>query len=176
MMGRSHVLIGLAATGAAIAGGIEPLTPAVLIAAAAGSLAPDVDTPHSIAGRLLPFVSWPLYRTIGHRTATHSVIGLGGAGVLAAGLEGVAPLFTGISFLLGYTLHVAADLITQEGVALLYPFEKRRSRMWPRVRTGSSMELVVVLPIVAALLAATVHFAPRLADVPWWRDILSLRA
>lgn len=175
MMGRSHVLIGLAATGAAIAGGAEPLTPAVLIAAAAGSLAPDVDTPYSMAGRILPFVSWPLYRSVGHRTATHSVVGLAGAAVLAAILEGVAPLFSGLSFLLGYALHIAADLITQEGVAILYPFEKRRTRLWPRVRTGSAMEFIIVLPIVGGCAVAAVHLAPRLVDVPWWKSVLAFR-
>lgn len=156
-MGRSHVLIGLAATGAAIANGLEPLTPAVLIAAAAGSLAPDVDTPYSLAGRLLPFISWPLYGIVGHRTATHSVVGLGLAGVLAAVLEDIAPLFSGISFLVGYVLHVAADLITQEGVAVLYPFKKRRTRFWPRVRTGSIMEGVALASILAVFVGMSLE-------------------
>ena len=168
------MLIGLAATGAVIAGGLEPLSPVVLIAAVIGSLAPDADTPYSIAGRVLPFVSWPLYQTVGHRTLTHSVVGLGLAGLLAALLEYISPLFSGVSFLLGYVLHIAADLITQEGVAFLYPFERRRTRVWPRVRTGSWMEMVVVVPIVAVFVAVTVHLTPHLAAVPWWRDVLAL--
>lgn len=157
MMSRSHVLIGLAATGAAITSGFEPLTPAVLIAAAAGSVAPDVDTPYSLAGRLLPFVSWPLYQTIGHRTATHSVVGLVAVGVLAAMLENIAPPFSGISFLVGYVFHVAADLITQEGVAVLYPFKKSRTRLWPRVTTGSVMEGVALVLILAVFVGLSLE-------------------
>lgn len=47
----------------------------VLLCAIVGSLAPDLDSGRSLIGKLFPFISTPLERKFGHRTATHSLIG-----------------------------------------------------------------------------------------------------
>ncbi len=52
-----------------------PTIPGV-VAAAAGSLLPDIDLPTSAIGRpFFPIASW-INRKIGHRTVTHSVLGI----------------------------------------------------------------------------------------------------
>ncbi|MBK8184414.1 MAG: metal-dependent hydrolase [Candidatus Competibacteraceae bacterium] len=43
---------------------------------AVASLGPDVDLPTSKVGRLFFWLSVPLERRFGHRTVTHSVVGL----------------------------------------------------------------------------------------------------
>lgn len=167
MMGRSHVLIGLAGVSMAVAAGIAPLSSASIIAAVVGSLAPDVDTPYSVLGRLLPFVSHPLYRTVGHRTLTHSVFGLGFWIVIAILLEPNTPPFTGLAFLFGYFLHIVADLLTAEGVVLLYPVARRRYRYWPAVKTGGAGESVALAFILLATAAGIYSLHPWLLEQPY---------
>lgn len=171
MMARSHVLIGMAGATLGAAAGVLPLTPAVLVAAVAGSLAPDLDTPYSTAGRLVPFVSAPLYRTVGHRTATHATYGIVVAVLFGAVVDLYVP-FAGISFMLGYVLHIAADLLTQEGCAIYFPASRRRVSLWPAVRTGSAWEALTVLPIVAGIATADVLLNPAIAHGGYWAGVL----
>ena len=51
-----------------------------------GSLLPDVDSPNSSLGRIVPFVSIPLERRYGHRTITHSLLALFALAALAVPL------------------------------------------------------------------------------------------
>ena len=48
-----------------------------------GSLLPDIDTPRSSIGRVLPFLSIPIERRWGHRTVTHSLSMLGLLGLVS---------------------------------------------------------------------------------------------
>jgi inner membrane protein len=85
-----------------------------------GSLLPDVDSPNSSMGRILPFVSIPLERRYGHRTITHSVLALLALGFVSS------PLLLGwtscyAALLLGYLSHLIADCATKSGVPLFYP-------------------------------------------------------
>ena len=57
------------------------LTPAVAVTALVGALLPDVDTPTSPIGRVCPPLARWLERRVGHRTLTHSLLGLGLAGL-----------------------------------------------------------------------------------------------
>ena len=61
--------------------------------AAVASLLPDIDLPPAKIGRLFWFVSVPLERRFGHRTLTHSAIGIAAVALLAAPLWWVAPLY-----------------------------------------------------------------------------------
>jgi len=65
--------------------------------AAVASLLPDIDLPPARIGRLFWFVSVPLERRFGHRTITHSAIGIAAVALLAAPLWWVAPLYLGSS-------------------------------------------------------------------------------
>jgi len=60
---------------------------------AVASLLPDVDLPPAKIGRLFWFISVPLERRFGHRTITHSALGLAAVALLAAPLWLLNPLF-----------------------------------------------------------------------------------
>ncbi|MGI8786017.1 MAG: metal-dependent hydrolase [Acidobacteriota bacterium] len=106
-----------------------------LVITAAGSLLPDIDTPTSSVGRpLFPLARW-IDRRFGHRTLTHSLVGLAG---LAAVLFAVAlivdlcgwspgvPLRRYAFFLtLGYASHILVDCLNKTGVELVWPSKWR---------------------------------------------------
>jgi inner membrane protein len=164
MMGRSHTLIGLATVTALAAANFWPLSPAVLAATAIGSLAPNIDHPQSTFGQPLFFVSYPMNATIGHRTGTHSFLALAFCtlGVLIAEAAGYANV--GYGFLVGYVAHIGADLLTIEGCALLYPWDRARYAFWPAVQTGSLGEAVILLPILGLILGIAYWLNPPFFD------------
>jgi inner membrane protein len=150
MMCRSHTLLGfLAGAGLARLGLLDLSVPTVA-GLVLGSLMPDIDTPFSTIGRALPFVSGPLYLSIGHRSATHSGYGAMAVIIAAYFVQLFAPWpwlpMPAAAFMVGYLTHIAADLLTVEGCALAYP-SKRRYCIWPAVQTGGFGELLVVLAI-----------------------------
>jgi membrane-bound metal-dependent hydrolase YbcI (DUF457 family) len=108
-------------------GHLWPLSPAVLAATAIGSLAPDIDHPQSTLGRPLFFVSYPMNATIGHRTGTHSFLALAFCTLAVLIAEAASYANIGYGFLVGYVAHIAADLLTIEGCALLYPTDREMS-------------------------------------------------
>ena len=148
-MAGSHVLLGMVAWAwAAPRLGMARFSPASLALVAAGSLLPDVDHPASWVGRRLRVVSRPLARALGHRGFTHSLsaAALCSAALASqgAGRAAIAPL------VVGYLAHLAADLLTPQGLRLAWPLQ--RTFALPLCRTGSAREAL----IVAALLAWSV--------------------
>lgn len=135
--------------------------PAVVTAAAAAAivapvgaiaaLLPDLDEPGTVLGGLLP--RWWHRLTPGHRRSTHSLLAVGLVGMLlhlALGALGVTGFALGLLTALvvvGMLSHLAADAITEHGVPLLWPW--RRHFGLPLFRTGSPMEHVVVLLVLA---------------------------
>lgn len=99
-----------------------------------GSLLPDIDHPHSLLGRYVPFISKPLYRYCGHRSLTHSLFFIF-ALVLLISLFGFELFAFGIG--VGMLSHVLLDLFWpgSSGVAFLYPFYKRRIDLMPNIHT-----------------------------------------
>ncbi len=95
-----------------------------------GSLLPDIDHPHSLLGRYIPFISKPIYRYLGHRSLTHSLIFIY-ALVLIISLIGFELFAFGIG--MGMLSHILLDLFwpNSRGVAFLYPFYKRRIDLMP---------------------------------------------
>ncbi|WP_284948027.1 metal-dependent hydrolase [Acidisoma cladoniae] len=165
MMGRSHVFIGLAATTTMIAAGLIDVSPATLVAALIGSLAPDIDTPQSTLGRLLFFVSYPFNAAIGHRTGTHSLIALVVCMCLALVIEAAGFAGAGLAFFVGYAAHIGADLLTREGCAFLYPWDRTRYVFWPAIMTGGLGEPFAALSIVALRLATAYWLDPQTFDL-----------
>ena len=130
-----------------------------------GALLPDIDHPKSILGRRCGFVSHALHRFCGHRSITHSVLGLVLVGVAAIGLGNlalalfrlqgfmisVAIIHTLVlalfSLLLGCILHLLADSLTKEGIPLLWPYQVRYGLI-PfaalRFRTGTWVEFALL--------------------------------
>lgn len=89
-------------------------------ALAVGSLLPDIDTTTSGIGRYCKPLSGKLERRLGHRTLTHSLMGLGIATLLASPLLLVAPE-AWAWLLVGMLSHSLLDTANITGVPLFWP-------------------------------------------------------
>ncbi len=181
MNATTHAVFGVAAlTGASLLLGEAPPLYAYP-AAAVAAWVPDLDNPRSRLGNglsrttspilnavvcpaswALRAVSFALFRTVGHRTLTHSLLGTALFVVL---VSPIAPLSTDLflAFVVGYASHLVADALNTKGVPLLWP-ARRRIRLLPGgVRSGGVAEFVVAL--VAAMAAGYCIYAlhPALA-------------
>lgn len=120
------------------------------LAASIFSLAPDIDHPQSLIGRVFPGLSRWLLKKYGHRTVTHSLISVP---VIAAALS-PALLFSGKFYaaaLLAYSSHIFIDLFNSSGVRLLAPFSTKEfiSFKTPELRiTVSSWKEYTLLFII----------------------------
>ena len=88
------------------------------------SLLPDIDHTRSIIGKIfLPFSRY-LNRRYGHRTITHSLMMLIGLSLFLAYIEATFLHTSTYSkiFFLAYFSHLILDMMTVQGVPLLYPF------------------------------------------------------
>jgi inner membrane protein len=177
----THAVFGVAAlAGATLVAGADPPAYAYPVAIAAAWL-PDVDNPRSTLGNglsrsknpLLNLASRPLswalrttsfvlVRTVGHRTLTHSLVG-----VLLFALP--VWLFLGdfpnlsLALVVGYASHVFADALNTRGVPLLWPLG-RPFRIVPGggVRSGGAVEVAVALAVLAFALYALLLIHPAL--------------
>ncbi len=133
-----------------------------LLCVALGALLPDLDHPrawlaqmrlarHGLLRFIRPFAfpSAVLREEFGHRGAMHSLLAAavvyGGLRALDARIAGAAQVGAALTW--GYVLHLCADLLTNRGVPLLFPFWRGRCRLpWPlAVRTGSLGEALYVV-------------------------------
>jgi len=181
MNATTHAIFGVAAlAGSFLLVGEEPPLYAYPAAVVAAWL-PDVDNPRSRLGnglsrmknpvlnRVTRPVSWALrvtsfvlFRTVGHRTLTHSLLGVALFVVLVAP---VATLSLGLfaALIVGYVSHLVADALNKPGVPLLWP-AGRSMRLLPRgVRSGGLAEITVALVVAAG--AACGIYALHLASV-----------
>jgi membrane-bound metal-dependent hydrolase YbcI (DUF457 family) len=78
----------------------------------------------------------------------------------AAGFAGA-----GLAFFVGYAAHIGADLLTHEGCAFLYPWDRTRYVFWPAVMTGGIAEPFAALSIVALLLGTAYWLGPQTFDL-----------
>jgi inner membrane protein len=174
----THAVFGVAALGgAALLAGTEPPAYAYPLAVAAAWL-PDVDNPRSTLGNGLSRmqspalnlisrpVSWALratsfalVRTVGHRTLTHSLLGVTIFILLMWVLLGGYPdLF--IALVAGYVSHVFADAMNTRGVPLLWPMG--RPFRIVGIRSGGAVELAVALGVFAFALCELYLLHPAL--------------
>jgi inner membrane protein len=123
--------------------------------AAAASLGPDADLPTSRIGRWLFFLSVPLERRFGHRTLTHSAVGIAAVALLASPLWWVEPLYFGC-VVGGYWSHLWIDMLNVRGVDLFWPAAVRvvtpGNRNW-RMEVGSKAEMVLLSALIVAAVA-----------------------
>ena len=183
MTGRTHLFAGLVGSAFLLlhTGASLTIYPAALGAAIVGSLLPDIDEPHSTAARAVPIAGavagGALKHTVGHRTATHSLL------ALAVLYFGIHMLWPGVSNLvlwsgaIGFGSHLLLDALTPEGVDLLWPLDAllhlpRFSlvRWMPRshlFKTAGFLEVLLFRPalIVAAVIAAWDIVAAQ--HIPW---------
>lgn len=157
MRATTHAAFGSAfviATGTAM--GVR-LGPAVAAFTTLGALLPDIDTPTSLVGKTCLPVFRVLERRFGHRTVTHSLLGLvlASAPVLPFGL--VSPDWP-LAFVLGYLSHLLIDCVNKSGAPLFFPSPVRAvlpRNESVRIAVGSGAE-TVLLVLLLALLAVLV--------------------
>jgi len=173
MTGKTHQIIGFASLviGAAVfmPDSLNEYTlTACILGNSIGSFTPDLDDAGNRLWDMLPagnfvgrFARKIFYR---HRTITHSILGgfLFYKGYLWLIPRMVNPAYVDthlviISIMTGYIAHLAADMLTIDGVPLLFPF-KWYFGIPPisflRIRTGSWVETFLVFPGVIIATAA----------------------
>jgi inner membrane protein len=141
-----------------------------------GSLLPDVDTPRSWLGKLFLPLSKRIERRFGHRTITHSFVGLLLVAVLALPLVPTMGIGPWVALLIGTFAHLLGDMCTKQGIQFYWPMA-----VWGvfpmkepyRLATGSRMEGAVlalsllanlaVAPVATAGTSRTLHYLNRSA-------------
>ena len=111
-----------------------------LVLAVAGALQPDVDHPKSWVGQRVWPVAAVIASVLGHRGVTHSAVALAGL-MLVLGHAGWRR-GTVAAVAVGYLSHLAADMLTPQGLRLAWPL--RRTWGVPLCRSGSLAEALVV--------------------------------
>jgi inner membrane protein len=134
-----------------------PLNAITVSIVSLGSLLPDIDTPTSALGRtIFPLARWIEGRW-GHRTITHSFVGLLGFAIICLPLLYWRPPFY-IALLIGIISHPLIDIANTTGVALVWPSEKRV--VFPyvekhptkfRIMVGSLHEMVLLGVLIVLL-------------------------
>jgi inner membrane protein len=147
MLGSTHAMIGVA-SGLALAS-VHHATPesalVLAVAAGIGGLLPDMDHRGSMINRRLPFLVLLTF-WFPHRTITHSLAVV----LLISALAIAAQSIQGIALVTGYSLHIAADMLTRRGVALFYPLEAR-AYLLPRplrLNTGGLLEALIAAAVL----------------------------
>jgi membrane-bound metal-dependent hydrolase YbcI (DUF457 family) len=135
-------------------------TIASLIGSVVGSLIPDMDQATNRLWDLLPagnFVGKIMRNLmLGHRTISHSLFGLGFLYYLISVLFPMIfnPRFVDInvvviSVMIGIVSHICADMITKDGVPLLFPFPWKIGvppmKIF-RITTGKFVESFIIYP------------------------------
>lgn len=118
-------------------------TPPALATAVIGGLLPDIDTPQSAIGRMLPPLSSWMERKLGHRGATHSLLALVVLGLITLPVITITPLGW-TALLIGYFSHLFLDTLNKTGVPLFYPSPTRAIMRWC-VAVGSTAEVVLFI-------------------------------
>ena len=145
-----------------------------IVCAIIGSVLPDVDSPNSYIGRVLPYASIPIERQWGHRTITHSLLCLLALSVMIWPLLIWQPACYS-AVLLGYMSHIVADCATKSGVPLFYPHPA--ACVFPgsakyRIKTGSIGERYLLIGLLLMLLI----FMPILNMGGIWKSFRYLMA
>jgi|GEM_PF-361034 len=97
------------------------LSPLALSFAALGSLFPDIDTTASFIGRIFSPIALSLERRFGHRTITHSLLGMMVFALIFISLVFFRNKLFFICLILGYLSHILIDALNKSGVPLFYP-------------------------------------------------------
>jgi inner membrane protein len=125
-------------------------------ALAVGALLPDIDTTTSSLGKFVKPVSSLIERKVGHRTITHSFLGLGLLGLVSSPLLLLyPPAWTWL--LIGAATHIVLDTANINGVPLFWPGRLEAVLFYDRslrVPYGSPKEFtwLAVIALLALLL------------------------
>ncbi len=172
MRSPNHVVGGFVFTGIlASLSGVNPFaTPMAMTTMLVGTILPDIDHPKSVVGRTF----WPLSiwinRNYGHRTITHSGIALVVLTITIWLIENLVSSSSKLTliFCYSYTSHLILDMMTLQGIPLLYPFYKN-AFVIPgnpafRIQTGDNKSETVIF---CFLLLAGMSLKPLFANGFW---------
>ena len=151
-MGHNHIATGvIAGSLVAYAAELDPGKAVAFIGiTTVCSLLPDMDHP---SARLPRMLMWPgralavlIASIFGHRTLTHSVLGVG---LLGAGLAFIPqfPAHCYWAVILGCVTHIVGDMLTVSGVPIFWPHP--RDFRIGRMRTGGQFEQLFMTPLLA---------------------------
>ena len=129
-----------------------------ILSCAVFSILPDIDTTKSLIGKVFYPISWILYRKLGHRTITHSLLFLLFVwlvlflllkfGIIADSNYLKIALFS----LIG---HFVFDMITESGIPLLFPFFKNAcvipANPHYRFKSGEVKSEIVIMGVCGLL-------------------------
>ena len=180
MNATTHAIFGVAAlSGAALVTGMEPPLYAYPLAVVAAWL-PDVDNPRSRLGNGLSRtkspvlntvtrpLSWALRttsfflaRTVGHRTLTHSLLGVAILMLPVWLLLGSFPNAV-LAIAAGCASHLVADALNTPGVPLLWPLGWRFRLLPGGIRSGGVLEFAVAALVFVLAVWTTVEVYPGL--------------
>lgn len=172
MMGRTHQILGIT-SGLVTFTNMAPYQygPATAFAAlflsSFGALIPDLDRPTAKiwsslpGGKTIGRLVDPLFK---HRNFSHSILGVIFFSLLLWRLFLVFPSYWGVNtnlvlicFIVAFFSHLIADMLTEEGVPLLFPL--KRSFGFPprpfqgiRIITGKWFENFVIFPLLNLVL------------------------
>ena len=93
------------------------------ISMTAGLLLPDIDMPNTTYGKRIKPISKFIYRTVGHRTLTHSIFFITVLYFSCNIAFGINIISTGL--MIGSIIHVFCDMFTVSGVPLAYPISNK---------------------------------------------------
>ena len=151
MMAVSHAITGLVAWAVAAYHTDFTLTLPTAGIAVIASLVPDIDHPDSWIGRRLFIIAYPLSLVINHRGVTHSLLMVATLAALASVYTESASLWPApwaAALLVGYCVHLLGDAVTAKGIPLFWPW-RRSFALPPGIRTGSLLEVILVVGLVA---------------------------
>ncbi len=165
MTGRTHDLAAFTALTATVS--FSPLTEMTLATAIVafsanmiGALAPDIDQTTSSfwkkfrLGKILSNLIAPLFGE--HRFISHSLVGIILFSVVVRFLLGIIGTvllvdmgIVWIAFMIGFVSHLATDMLTKDGIPLLFPFPLKFGippikRL--RIKTGGFVEKSIIFP------------------------------
>ncbi|GAE36991.1 metal-dependent hydrolase [Halalkalibacter akibai] len=134
MQGTTHIIGGVAAAIVLHSHFQQPVSEPIIYysAAIAGAILPDICHPKSMIGRRLPILSTAFSKIFGHRSLSHSLLFMVALYLLTA--QTSFSFQTGL--LIGVGSHLLLDMMTAQGIKLLYPLKlKVRTPLY--VKTGS---------------------------------------
>ncbi|MBK1695402.1 metal-dependent hydrolase [Chromatium weissei] len=120
--------------------------------AASCALLPDIDLPTSKFGRVLFWISTRLERRFGHRTLTHSFIGVLMVALLTAPLHLIGLGVYGWAIIGGYWSHLWIDMFNVRGIDLFWPSAMRvvmPGNKDHRILAGSKPEMILLICLLA---------------------------
>jgi len=137
MLWYTHAIAGATAGALAFKGTDNLVLTAGICAVSA--LLPDIDLPASKVGGDHRAVSKTINFIFGHRTITHSLLGLG---IFMALFNLFIPQKYLQMIAVGYISHLVTDMLNPAGIPIFWPIGKRFSI--PLIRTGGVLEHVLL--------------------------------